>query len=128
MSDNGNTCGYKFGFVVIFILCIILILAAGSLILVIMTIKVMTNTTRYLYRYIIFCISLVICSILKVPYNLVNDEIDYILLIFIFCIYMFLTTWRLLEITVLNEYFNSLNSNSEYERITSYSPVHQSHF
>ena len=39
-----------------------------------------------------------------------------------------MTTWRILEVTVLNNYFNSLKSHSEEQESGSYIPLHQAHF
>ena len=53
---GGKTCGFKNNFVISIIFGFAQILDVCSLILIAIAVKVMNTGSRYLYRYIIFCI------------------------------------------------------------------------
>ena len=85
----------------------------------------MNNSSRYLYRYIAFCIAEFINSSISVLWDTVSYDTRFVFIIVIAAIYLAMTTWRILEVTVLNNYFNSLKKNPDYERFESYIPPNQ---
>ena len=57
-----------------------------------------------------------------------TDKVEDVFIIVITCIYMLMAMWRILEVTLLNSYFNSFKSITEYEGKLSYIPPNQSLF
>ena len=101
------------------------VLVISSLVLILIAIKTMNNSSRYLYRYIAFCIAEFINSSITILWDTVSNDTRFVFIIVIAAIYLTMTTWRIVEVTVLNNYFNSLNKNPDYERFESYIPPNQ---
>ena len=107
--------------------------------LILRSIKIMHTRSRYLYRYIVFCIGEVVNSTLYIIQYFVGGSIAAVLFVFISIIFLMMTAWRIIEVTILNAYFDSLtksikNKNrnkTSYEwkmRKRSYLPPNQSLF
>ena len=92
------------------------VLVISSLVLILIAIKTMNNSSRYLYRYIAFCIAEFINSSTVLLWTDVSFDARIAFLIVQMIMYFCMTTWRLLEVTVLNNYFNSLKKNPDCER------------
>ena len=85
----------------------------------------MRRSSRYLYRYIIFCIAnaLIVISFVISLFFFQQDEDAALFNISVSVLYLFATTWRILEITVFNNYFNSLKNDPDCEHYESYTPL-----
>ena len=82
----------------------------------------MNTESRYLYRYVVFCTAECINGILYLVCNFINEYQGSIIGFLIGCIYVFMGIWRILEVTVLNGYFNSLKRSSLNDSTLSYPP------
>ena len=70
--------------------------------------------SRYLYRYIIFAIVEVANDALSLIWNLMSGETEkHFMGFMVVIIYLAMTSWRILEVTVLNNYFNSLKKKKQ---------------
>ena len=114
-----------FSFVGVFIKEVIII---TGLILIIISIKSINTSSRYLYRYIVFCVAEFVNAPLYIAAAFISKEQIFIVWVFSCCLFLFMTTWRILEVTVLNRCFNSLENNTVLERKLSYIPPNQSLF
>ena len=114
-----------FSFVGVFIKEVIII---TGLILIIISIKSINTSSRYLYRYIVFCVAEFVNAPLYIAAAFISKEQISIVWVFSCCLFLFMTTWRILEVTVLNRCFNSLENNTVLERKLSYIPPNQSLF
>ena len=85
------------------------VVEGASLILIIIAIKNLNASSRYLYRYIAFVWGEFVITILILVYIFLGEDL-YILWVIIFWIDFLMVTWRILEVTVLNRYFNSLKN------------------
>ena len=90
----------------------------------------MNTSSRYLYRYIAFCIAEFVTSVLYIIQAFSSSDIGNILWIILSLVYLFMATWRILEVTVLNRYFNSLKkrNNISHKMTLTYIPPNQSLF
>ena len=107
------------------------ILDICSFVLIVLAIKVMKTSSRYLYRYIAFCFAEFCTDILILMWQFVNGEDKEIFAICMDLVYLFMATWRILEVTVLNNYFNSLKNQKSFnvdDRALSYIPPNQALF
>ena len=86
----------------------------SSLVLIVIAIKEMKNSSRYLYRYIAFCIAAFVNSSISVLWVTVSYDTRFVFIIVNAAIYLAMTTMRISEVTVLNNYFNSLKKNPDY--------------
>ena len=100
-----------------------MIVAVSSVVLLVSTVRKIKTSSRYLYRYIIFALSwvcILICDIIAV---FSSQEMFDVFALLIWLISVFATTWRILEVTVFNNYFNSLKNEAEADQSSSYIPL-----
>ena len=88
----------------------------------------MSNKSRYLYRYIGFCSAEILTSTLYLIKNWITRYGANIVFTVICFIYLAMATWRIIESTFLNNYFNAFKKSNTAlrERNISYIPPNQS--
>ena len=89
-----------------------------SFIKILLSIKVMNTGGRHLYRYIAFCIAEIFTDSLALIWQFVtNNNIKSLLAILILIVYLFMAVWRMIEVTILNQYFNSLKRRKQSTKL-----------
>ena len=125
-ADHGWGCKYTDVFFYDADIAILELIAIGSLVLILMTFKVMKINSRYLYRYIIFCIAEMVNTTQVIIISLGYGTYD-IIFISITCIFLLLAFWRILEVLVLDDFFSSLK-NRDTSASSGYTPPNQQLF